>query len=76
MKLIKNHVKAVKGALYLGGVKDNANNLKTLAKGLKALDDSKGSLGNFDDLHKVGITEEHLTKAKRVCYRMSIFAFL
>ena len=79
MKFIGNYFGRFKNALLLGGVKEHAKKLQGLAKDIKSLDssDGKGSACNsFDDLSKMGITEEKLQKAKKTCYKMSIFSAL
>ncbi len=77
MKFIGNYFGRFKNALLLGGVKEHAKKLQGLAKDIKSLDssDSKdGACNSFDDLSKLGITEEKLQKAKKTCYKMSIFS--
>jgi Flp pilus assembly protein TadB len=75
MKFIGNYFRIFKSALFLGGVKENAKSLKKLSKDFRGLDDpSDIECNSFDDLFKLGMTEEKLQKARKVCYKMSLFA--
>ena len=76
MKFLGSYFGRFKSALLLGGVKSHAQNLKCLAKEIKDLDSSDKSTNcnSFDDLSKLGITEEKLVKAKESCYKLSLFS--
>ena len=79
MKFINNYFGRFKSALLLGGVKEHAQNLKGLAKDLRNIDssdDKSGSCNSFDDLSRHGITEENLQKARKTCFKMSIFSLV
>jgi hypothetical protein len=79
MKFISNYFSRFKNTLLLGGVKEHAKKLQGLAKDIKNIDnsgDENANCDSFDDLSKLGITEEKLQKAKKTCYKMSIFSLI
>ena len=79
MKFIGNYLGRFKNTIFLGGVKEHAKKLQGLAKDIKGLDSSGAentTCNSFEDLFKLGITEEKLQKAKKTCYKMSVFSSL